>query len=104
MWLPVIVIAKAKVQPDKREMFIAAARHCAEMTRTTEPGCLEYDFYESQTEPCTFTFVERWTDRTAIDAHMLTPHLGELMRIAGLCLASAPSIEAVNVASVDRLV
>jgi quinol monooxygenase YgiN len=103
MWLPIIVIAKAKVQLDKREMFTAAAHHCAEMTRSTEAGCLEYDFYESQTEPGLFTFVERWTDRTAIDAHMLTPHLGELMRVAGSCLAGVPSIEAVSIASIERL-
>lgn len=103
MWLPVIVIAKARIRPEKRDIFIAAARHCAEMTRATEPGCLDYDFHESQTEPNLFVFVERWTDRTGIDAHMLTPHLGELMRVAGECLVEAPTIEAISVADIARL-
>lgn len=100
--LPVIVIAKVKVKPEAHGAFAAAATHCALMTRT-EPGCLEYDVYESATEPCAFTFVERWRDRASIDAHFLTPHLQELMRVSGTSLSAAPIIEAIVPQAIDRL-
>ncbi len=43
-----IILAKGVIRPDKREEFIAAAREQIVETRK-EPGCIAYDFYESQT-------------------------------------------------------
>ena len=35
----------------------------------TEPGCLRFDVYQSETEPRRFTLVEHWASDAALDAH-----------------------------------
>ena len=37
----------------------------------TEPGCLRFEVYHSQTEPRRFVLVEHWASAEALDAHRL---------------------------------
>ena len=37
----------------------------------TEPGCLKFEVYHSQTEPRRFVLVEHWASAEALDAHRL---------------------------------
>lgn len=91
---PIIVIARVKARAEARETLITAAKTCIAETRK-EAGCVSYDMHESVTDPGRFVFVEQWADRTALDAHMVTPHLAALLAAAGPCLAEAPVIEAI---------
>jgi quinol monooxygenase YgiN len=59
--------------------FVAKAR--------TEPGCQHYSLLEVQGEPGRFLTFETWTDRSALDAHMTTPHIKELAPKLGPILA-----------------
>ena len=97
-----IILAKGVVRPDKREEFIAAARAQISETRK-EAGCIAYDFYESQTEPNTFVFNERWKSREAIDAHFQTEHIKTFMAALPACVAEPPVIELVEVAKIGPL-
>ena len=97
-----IILAKGVGRPEKREEFIAAARALVAETRK-EPGCIAYDFYESQTEPNTFVFNERWKSREAIDAHFQTPHIQKFMAVLPGCVAAPPVIELVEVAKIGPL-
>lgn len=59
--------------------FVAKAR--------TEPGCKHYTLMEVQSEPGRFVTYEIWTDRAALDAHMVTPQIKELGPKLGPVLA-----------------
>ncbi|HRE20686.1 MAG TPA: putative quinol monooxygenase [Rhabdaerophilum sp.] len=100
---PVIVIAKVKVRADARTKWCEAAAICIAETRR-EPGCLAYDMFESATEEGSFVFVEQWKDRAALDNHMTLPHLKALVAVAGVSVAAAPTIEAIDGGTRWRLV
>ena len=40
-----------------------------------EPGCLVYTLMEVIGEPGRFLTFERWTDKAALDGHMVTPEI-----------------------------
>ena len=44
-----------------------------------EPGCLKYVLMEVITEPGRFLTYERWTNKAALDAHMVTPDIKEIV-------------------------
>lgn len=51
-----------------------------------EPGCVRYDLVEDLADPLSFTVVETWKSRQAIDEHNATPHfalLGPFFRKSG---------------------
>lgn len=87
-----IVIARAQVISDMREVFVGAAGACVAATRR-EPGCLAYDMYESLTEPGVFVAVEQWESEVAIDAHFLLPHTAAFLETAARCVTAPPLIE-----------
>ncbi len=97
-----LIIGKGVIRPDRRDAFIAAAREQIVETRK-EPGCIAYDFYESQTEPNTFVFNERWASKEAIDFHFQTPHIKKFMSVLPSCVAEPPVIEVVEVAKIGPL-
>jgi len=99
---PVIVIARARIRPETRAAFVAAAQDCIAATRR-EHGCLAYDMHESITEPGYFVSVESWEQREHIDRHLQQAHLRAFLEIAGACVTTPPVIEVVEPRSVDRL-
>ncbi len=99
---PLFVIAQARIRPESRPQFVAAAKACIAETRR-EPGCLAYDMHESVTEAGYFVFVENWETRADIDRHMGSAHLQAFLGVAGTCVTAAPVIEVVEPRSVDRL-
>ena len=68
------LIVEAKVQPGKREAFLAAIIDDAVHSEADEPGCHRFDVLQSTEDPDTFYFYEIYTDAAAIDAHVETPH------------------------------
>jgi len=44
-----------------------------------EPGCLKYVLMEVIAEPGRFLTYERWTNKGALDAHMVTPDIKEIV-------------------------
>jgi quinol monooxygenase YgiN len=47
-----------------------------------EPGCRQYDLYETGTKG-RFFLSERWQSQAALDQHMATPHFQRLKQIGG---------------------
>jgi quinol monooxygenase YgiN len=45
-----------------------------------EPGCLDYDLYQSLDEPSVMFFYENWTDAEALHQHMNTPNFYRFVR------------------------
>ncbi len=99
---PIIVVARARVRPDARAEFIAAAHDCIAVTRR-EHGCLAYDIHESLSEPNYFIFLQSWEQREHVERHLRQPHYTAFLDVAGACVAEPPVIEVVEPRSVDRL-
>jgi len=57
-----------------------AARLLRDLTVASrrEPGCISYEVARGIEDPCVFVLHERWTDRTALDAHYATEHFRRL--------------------------
>jgi len=59
---------------------------------STETGTLEYRIHRALDNPGRFFFYEKYTDRSAIDNHMATPHFKALLgKLDGL-IAQPPEI------------
>jgi quinol monooxygenase YgiN len=68
------VIAEIVSKKDKADELRALLVPFAE-TSAKEPGCLVYTLMEVIGEPGRFLTFERWTDKAALDAHMVTPDI-----------------------------
>jgi quinol monooxygenase YgiN len=72
------VIAEVVAKPGKADELRSLLVPFAEKSRT-EPGCQVYALLEVHAEPGRFLTFERWTDKAALEVHMTTPHLKELV-------------------------
>src|ERR1700744_3488219 len=68
------VIAEIVSKKDKADDLRALLVPFAE-TSAKEPGCLTYTLMEVIGEPGRFLTFERWKDKAALDAHMVTPDI-----------------------------
>jgi quinol monooxygenase YgiN len=66
------VIAEINAKPGSegalRDLLVPFAR-----SSRKEPGCLVYTLMEVISEPGRFLTFERWTNKAALEAHMVTP-------------------------------
>ena len=65
-----------------REEFLAVVRANAEGT-ATEPLAKEYVWGESETEPNTFHFHEKYDGKAGFEAHTQAPHFANWEKFAG---------------------
>jgi quinol monooxygenase YgiN len=70
----------------------AMARNVA-ATRAEE-GCEHYAYAVDVSDPDLLHVSERWSDDSAIERHMATPHMGEFMALVGASRVEAMSIKA----------
>lgn len=68
------VIAEIVSKKEKADELRALLAPFAEKS-AKEPGCLVYTLMEVIGEPGRFLTFERWTDKAALDAHMVTPDI-----------------------------
>ena len=82
------VILRLTAKPDKVEELKGVLAALAGPTRR-EPGCISYEIFQNNADPCDFAFVEEWRDQAAIDAHWASPHIQEALA-KGVPLLAAP--------------
>src|SRR5262245_17099435 len=83
------VIAEIEIREGTREAFLQEFRRIVPIVRD-EDGCLEYgpatdvatDF-SSPARPHIVTVVEKWTNESALKAHLKAPHMEEYRKRAG---------------------
>ena len=97
----IYVVAHLKVKPGTREKCIAAAKPCIDETRK-EKGCLHYELFASATDSEGLVFVERWNERTDLDAHAKAPHMKVWRAAAGEFIVSR-TIEVIHPERVEKL-
>ena len=79
----VIVIFRAKMQSGKEEEALGRVRSMVEAVQAHEPGALAYICHRSKDDPSEIVFYEAYADDAAFQAHMQTPHMGELRAAFG---------------------
>jgi len=85
------VVARLAARQEKVDEVQAILAGLVPPTRA-EAGCLSYELLQNHDDPTDFTFVEEWASDAALDAHLLTPHVGAALgQVVGL-LATAPDI------------
>ena len=64
------IVSKKEKADELRALLVPFAERSAK-----EPGCLVYTLMEVIGEPGRFLTFERWTNKAALDAHMVTPDI-----------------------------
>jgi quinol monooxygenase YgiN len=78
------VIARVRALPAHVETVRGILIGFVAPTRAEE-GCLRYDLFQNQADPCDFTFVETWASGGALDRHSQSRHISEgRARLQGL--------------------
>jgi quinol monooxygenase YgiN len=68
----ITVVAKTPYLPGTQEAVLDVYETLVAQTRK-EPGCRAYDLFQDVQNPETFTMIETWEDRTALDRHLASP-------------------------------
>jgi quinol monooxygenase YgiN len=71
------VVARITVRPGREDEVCELLRGLVGPTRR-ERGCVSYELLQNREDPTDFTFVEEWTDDSALDDHLKSPHLQSL--------------------------
>ena len=68
--------------PGKREAFIerVKAEGIVDAIRA-EDGCIRYDYYYSEKDPCEILLIEAWESRQHQKIHIEQPHMAQLRAI-----------------------
>ncbi len=74
----VTIIFRMKIKDGKEEQALERLCTMAEAVQANEPSALAYVFHRSQQDPSEIVLFERYADDSALQAHMQTPHMGEL--------------------------
>lgn len=83
---PLRVVAHLVALPDQVETLKALLLTLIIPTRQ-EPGCLQYELYQNQTDPTDFTFVELWENEEFLASHLQSSHIQEALgQLDGLVL------------------
>lgn len=85
------VVARLTARPETVAELQALLLGLIEPTRQ-ESGCLRYTLLRNTADPTDFTFVEEWSEETALEAHFTTPHLQAALARAPALLAAPPDI------------
>jgi quinol monooxygenase YgiN len=74
----IIVIARFRPRPDRREDLLALLEEVQAASRGDD-GCLNYGYFEEIAGSARFIAVEEWRDMDALAAHLRQPHIGRLV-------------------------
>lgn len=74
----ITIVAKKEIKEGCVEAFLALARELVEASGKEE-GCLEYHLYQAIGNPRSLTFIEKWADKAAIEAHNSSEHFTRIV-------------------------
>jgi quinol monooxygenase YgiN len=77
----VTLIARIMAKPGKETLLAEECIKIARIVREQEKGCLMYIPYVSANNPAEITFLEKYADQDALDAHGQTPYFKEFREI-----------------------
>ena len=74
----ITVLAIAKAKPGIEDKVKAELMALVEPTRA-ETACISYDLHQDTEDKASFMFYENWQSKEALDEHIQTPHLQNLL-------------------------
>ena len=86
----VIVVVVLQAKPGKGEALRGLMTASAQHTHS-ESGCLTYALHASNDDPDRLALVERWSDQSALDAHLQQPYVQKLFADLDEVLAVSPT-------------
>lgn len=88
----IIIHAFIKVNPEKRDEFLAAADKVMAGSKAEE-GNISYHLYEDTKEQNSFVMVEEWKDQEAVKFHRGAPHYIAFGAESKSLLTGAPQVK-----------
>ncbi len=85
------VVAVLTAKPGSETIVGDALKALADHSKH-DHGCLTYELYASESAPGTFITVEKWESQEAIDAHMASSHMADVITTAGEHFDGFPAI------------
>ena len=98
----IVIAGTVRVNPDRRDDALAAARAMATATRR-EPGCAAYRFAVDIDDQNVVHLFEEWTDADALKAHFETPHMATFRNAIAGVLAAPPEFRRYEVSAAGAL-
>ncbi|MBV8989872.1 MAG: antibiotic biosynthesis monooxygenase [Solirubrobacterales bacterium] len=81
----IVIVASFTAKPGKEANAAAAFQALMEPTHQ-ENGCILYALHQGADDPRRLAFVERWESREALEAHLASSHVQEVLaRVDELC-------------------
>jgi quinol monooxygenase YgiN len=74
-----VIFAQYRVRAGEEARVANALRHMVAPTRA-EPGNLDYQVFRDPKDPSLFVLFECYTDESAFEAHLTSPHFGSWLK------------------------
>jgi quinol monooxygenase YgiN len=87
----IVVVGALKARPGKEDETREVLDALVEPTHG-EAGCPLYALHQGVDDPRRFVFVERWSSREELDAHLGSPHIAGFLERVDELLAEPPDI------------
>lgn len=97
--VPLVLSARFRIKPSKRDVFLRLATATLEPTRK-EPGNISYSFYEESSDPNSFIYFEEWQSYEALATHLALPHTQALLSRFNELVDGEPNIRIYDISGV----
>ena len=78
------IYVKFTCLPEKREAFIQKVKETGVLDAIRgEDGCIRYDYYLSEKDPCELLLIEQWEAKEKQQIHIGQPHMDTLRSFKG---------------------
>lgn len=78
------IYVKFTCLPEKRESFIQKMKETGILEAIrAEDGCIKYDYYLSEKDPCELLLIEQWASKDHQQIHLTQPHMAQLRTFKG---------------------
>ena len=78
------IYVKFTCLPGKREAFIQKVKETGVLDAIRgEDGCIRYDYYLSEKDPCELLLIEQWETKEKQQVHIGQPHMDTLRSFKG---------------------
>ena len=85
----IVVLARLQIKSGSEAEFVAVAKQLVEQS-SAEPGCRHYELL--QEEPGRYSFLERYVDEQAVEAHRKSDHYRTLGKQMGAFMDGKPDV------------
>jgi quinol monooxygenase YgiN len=77
--MPEIVVVGSFTAQEGKEAEAAEAMEALMEPTHGEDGCILYALHRGSDDPRRLAYIERWTSREALDGHLASPHIQEIL-------------------------